>query len=76
MPPRLAIADLPALTRADLPAGVACYQAGPPPSVRAELTVAELLFVDAWLARRAPGPAKQRPGDGASWDAPGFTPPG
>ncbi|WP_328614056.1 hypothetical protein OHS18_38265 [Amycolatopsis sp. NBC_00355] len=31
------------------------------------------LFVGAWQAGKEP---KTRPGDGLSWDAPGFTPPG
>lgn len=34
----------------------------------------ERLFVEAWIQQQASG-NKQRPGEGLSWDAPGFTPP-
>lgn len=33
----------------------------------------ETLFVQAWLTRA--GQAKQRPGEGLNWDAPGMAPP-
>src|SRR5688500_7297086 len=46
----------------------------PGPSDVAGLSEAEMLFIDAWRAR-LDEPAKQRPGDGVSWDAPGFDPP-
>ena len=38
----------------------------------ADLTPSERVFVSAWEARRQP---KTRPGEGLSWDAPGFLPP-
>lgn len=34
----------------------------------------ERLFVEAWVQQQASG-NKVRPGEGLSWDAPGFTPP-
>ena len=40
-----------------------------------DLTESEQLFMAAWLSRWQKQEAKQRPGDGLSWDAPGFTPP-
>jgi hypothetical protein len=40
----------------------------PPP----DLTPSERMFVSAWKARQQP---KTRPGEGLSWDAPGFLPP-
>lgn len=39
------------------------------------LTEGEKLFVAAWMSRQQKQETKQRPGDGLSWDAPGFTPP-
>ena len=46
----------------------------PGPTDVAGLSEAEMLFVDVWRAR-LDEPAKQRPGDGVPWDAPGFEPP-
>lgn len=40
-----------------------------------DLTESEKLFVAAWISRQRKPEAKQRFGDGLSWDAPGFTPP-
>ncbi|MBE9066229.1 hypothetical protein IQ260_06145 [Leptolyngbya cf. ectocarpi LEGE 11479] len=46
------------------------------PDVKVEhLTDAEALFVDAWSARQQQV-KPPRPGDGLSWDAAGFAPPG
>lgn len=42
------------------------------PELPPDLTPSERLFVSAWEARRQP---KTRPGEGLSWDAPGFLPP-
>jgi hypothetical protein len=44
-----------------------------PPTARSGLTPAELLFVDGW-EQRGQG-ERGRPGQGLSWDAPGFLPP-
>lgn len=46
--------------------------AAPPVDVPLDLSLAERVFVDAWVARSAP---KTRRGDGLDWDAPGFEPP-
>jgi hypothetical protein len=45
-----------------------------PADARATLRQDERLFVDGWLQQRAQQD-KKRPGDGASWDTPGFQPP-
>ena len=45
------------------------------PSVAAGLTETEALFVAAWAQRTREAGTKQRPGDGLSWDHPGFEPP-
>ena len=45
-----------------------------PPEIMASLTSAESLFVKGWQSRREQGD-KARPGEGLSWDAPGFEPP-
>lgn len=45
------------------------------PEVAAGLTDAEALFVSAWAQRTRESGTKQRPGDGLSWDHPGFAPP-
>jgi hypothetical protein len=42
-------------------------------SVLGELDVGARLFVDGWRARADDKP--DRPGDGLSWDSPGFEPP-
>lgn len=46
--------------------------ASPPRDVSLDLSPAERVFVDAWVARSAP---KTRRGDGLDWDTPGFEPP-
>ena len=43
------------------------------PEVLDQLEPAERLFVEAWTA--AGGPKPGRPGEGRSWDSPGFQPP-
>lgn len=58
--------------RPHLSAGIAVYASAPPPAVMAGLSAAEQLFVAGWIARTTP---KVRPGEGLSWDAPGFVPP-
>lgn len=56
--------------------GVLAATAGElPPTVLEGLDQSETLFVAAWLSRTKEGPSKQRPGEGLSWDAPGFVPP-
>nr|WP_315191252.1 hypothetical protein [uncultured Albidiferax sp.] len=65
LPPRLLVLRLP--DAAHLTGTVPLDQADPP------LTESEALFAAAWAAqghKSAP-----RPGDGADWDSPGFTPP-
>jgi hypothetical protein len=44
----------------------------PPARVLDSLAADDLLAVEAWRVRAAP---KARPGEGLSWDAPGWTPP-
>lgn len=39
------------------------------------LTPEETLFADAWSMRTGAGSGGDRPGEGLSWDAPGFSPP-
>lgn len=56
--------------------GVTVVTGGDPPSGLMEsLTDSEALFVAAWLSRIQEGSSKQRPGEGLSWDAPGFVAP-
>jgi hypothetical protein len=59
--------------RADPPPvdGVSWYVTDVPTEVLDDLAPAERDFVAAWRTRAA----KRRPGDGLSWDAPGFAPP-
>jgi hypothetical protein len=40
-----------------------------------ELSPSEQLLVDGWLRRMAEQGRKQRPGEGLTWDAEGFSPP-
>jgi hypothetical protein len=73
VPPRIALAS--ATDSAALRAlpGVHAIADEPVPSeLRAGLSQAEELFVAAWEARAR---AKERPGDGESWDAPGRSAP-
>lgn len=46
-----------------------------PPEISEKLDEGEKLFVAAWSSRFQEGAAKQRRGEGLSWDAPGFQPP-
>lgn len=55
---------------------VTVVPAGDIPSALAEkLDEGESLFVSAWVSRTKEGTSKKRPGEGLSWDAPGFEPP-
>ncbi len=56
--------------------GVTAATAGElPPGAIDGLDDSESLFASAWLSRIKEGSSKQRPGEGLSWDAPGFIPP-
>lgn len=46
-----------------------------PPEIANKLDEGEALFVAAWISRNTGEQKKQRPGEGLSWDAPGFEPP-
>lgn len=72
--PRLALvrADPDAMARAAQIEGVLNVSDDTLPELPQDLTPSERLFVSAWEARRQP---KTRPGEGLSWDAPGFLPP-
>jgi hypothetical protein len=72
--PRLALvrADRDAMARAARIEGVLDVRDDAPPELPLDFTPAERAFVSAWEARRQP---KTRPGEGLSWDAPGFLPP-
>lgn len=74
LPPRLAIvqADRETTARAARIEGVLGVYDDAVPEVPPDLTPSERVFVSAWEARRQP---KTRPGEGLSWDAPGFLPP-
>jgi hypothetical protein len=76
MPPRLAIvvADddgIQAMT--DSPAVTGVYAGDVPPDVLDGFDQVTRVFAASWNERRRP---KQRRGEGLSWDAPGFEPPG
>jgi len=76
LPPRLFIASGTPDQVAEvvrLPGVSAVLDRGESPTPTLALNETERLYVDAWRSR---GPRKDRPGDGQSWDAPGFTPPG
>jgi hypothetical protein len=72
--PRLALvrADPETMARIAQIGGVLDVSDDTLPELPQELTPSERLFVSAWEARRQP---KIRPGEGLSWDAPGFLPP-
>lgn len=53
-------------------AGVAGVYRSVPSDLPANLTFAERVFISAWEARQRP---KSRPGEGLSWDSPGFVAP-
>jgi hypothetical protein len=78
LPPRILVleADEAALTALRADANVAgVYDRTVPPDVLAGLGPEERLFVEGWIQQQA-GKDKPRRGDGLSWDAPGFQPPG
>lgn len=72
--PRLALirAEAEALERASRIAGVLGVYAAAPSNLPPDLTPAERTFIAAWETRQQ---SKSRPGEGLSWDTPGFTPP-
>jgi hypothetical protein len=72
--PRLALvrADPETMARAAQIGGVLDVSDDTLPELPQDLSPSERLFVSAWEARRQP---KTRPGEGLSWDAPGFLPP-
>jgi hypothetical protein len=79
--PRLALVTVPTsavpLLEA-LPFVAGVYDTPPPAEVLATLGEGELLFVRAWLTRRADPDHHgddDRPGQGLPWDAPGYQPP-
>ena len=74
LPPRLAIVEAERETAARVARieGVLGVYDDAVPEVPPDLTPSERVFVSAWEARRQP---KTRPGEGLSWDAPGFLPP-
>ena len=57
------------------PGIVGVYEQTVPPEVLAGLRPEERLFVEGWSQQQA-SKGKSRSGDGLSWDAPGFQPPG
>jgi len=71
--PRLALirADRNILTAAARIEGVLEIREDSLPEHLPDFTPAERLFISAWETRRP----KARPGEGLSWDAPGFLPP-
>lgn len=76
LPPRLAVAEMDdgeaeALRR--LP-GTLEVISGPEEPLPASLSESEELFVRGWQQRQRGG-KRERPGEGLSWDAPGFLPP-
>ncbi|NOJ95236.1 hypothetical protein HMI51_20135, partial [Corallococcus coralloides] len=76
LPPRLAIvrgerADLDAVSR--LPGVLVVAEGSLPESALRRLNETEQLFAEAWVLGRQP--KASRPGEGLSWDAPGFQPP-
>jgi hypothetical protein len=58
-----------------IPGAIVIGSGDPAPAVMGDLDDGESLFVAAWVRRMQELPAKQRRGEGLSWDAPGFTPP-
>jgi hypothetical protein len=72
--PRLALvrADAETMARAAQLGGVLAVSDDTLPELPQDLTSSERLFISAWEVRRQP---KTRPGEGFSWDAPGFLPP-
>jgi hypothetical protein len=77
LPPRILVVDLEADRRAALAqdTGVrGVFDTEVPSPVLAGLRPDERLFVDAWVQQQTPKD-KSRPGEGLSWDTPGFQPP-
>ena len=75
LPPRLAIVaaaeeDLRALEHS--PEVLFVHTGDVPSEMLAQLDEPARMFAAAWNERRRP---KERPGEGSSWDAPGFDPP-
>ena len=58
-----------------VPGVLGVYEQSVPPGVLAGLRPEERLFVEGWMQQQA-SKDKSRSGDGLSWDAPGFQPPG
>ncbi|HWN73464.1 MAG TPA: hypothetical protein VNN15_06630 [Solirubrobacterales bacterium] len=56
----------------EMPGVLLCAKGSEPSRIPPELTEEERLWIDAWGLRTE---QKQRPGEGLSWDAPGFEPP-
>jgi hypothetical protein len=71
LPPRLALVRT---SGGGLPAvpGLSAVAPASDAELPPDLTAEERLFVEAWRQRRRP---KERRGDGAAWDDPGFAPP-
>jgi hypothetical protein len=75
--PRILVVDPGEHAPADLgrePGVLGVYERDVPADVLARLRQEEQLFVRAW-AQQATQEPKVRPGEGLSWDAPGFQPP-
>jgi hypothetical protein len=73
LPPRLALLILDGDPQ-PVP-GTRWYLDDVPADVLLDLAPHERIFVAAWRDRRARQTPKDRPGDGLSWDTPGFQPP-
>jgi hypothetical protein len=58
-----------------LPGVIAACTGSVPTELLARLDDSEALFASAWALRHAETAPKQRPGEGLSWDAPGFQAP-
>jgi hypothetical protein len=77
LPPRILVVDPGEQASADLrrePGVLGVYEREVPDDLLARLRPEEQLFVRAW-AQQATQEQKVRPGEGLSWDAPGFEPP-
>ena len=75
MPPSIAVikgSDESLAAVATRPGVAHSLERGEAPTALGGLSEAARLFVRGWLAEPAPEP---RPGDGLSWDAPGYSPP-
>jgi len=77
LPPRVLVLQIDDEALAEIgrdPNLAGVYVRDVPAEVIARLRPDEKLFVEAWIQQQASG-NKRRPGEGLSWDAPGFTPP-